>query len=973
MDINGTRFLLVQGERDWRDLVDGGSPPGSGGIFYDSQWGGIALQRQTPVFPAPASGGLDPSAARGIAADPSGNIFWVDGAASAIHIRPGGVDATGTFWPDVPPTVTPPPGAFRRADPPTPRPAPLLTGLAVTCQRLLVAGFVEPGDAPGSAAGGLLIFDLYRSGPPERWDWPEALTFTPRHLAATADGGVMVLDQEGPAGGYRLWRLDARLAPVPAGEASPPEEAAAGDFIAVDGSSPIPEPLPEARTPRDSDARPIDAVDPIGMVALADGSVVIVDRGAADQPSVVRRYRWEAGSSAITLDAVQVAPALSAPIVNAHAFTFIADADPAPGTISGALFIDAADGGQVFRLRLFADGDQFDLTVEPVSLPLAGHTGKGLVTSGGDVYYDIGERWFALAEQPRYRYATQGTLEGEDLIFDSRTPDCVWHRLIFDGCLPNGAAVRVETRASNEPRLLTDLPYRPEPEPLRRLDGSEIPWHRPFIGLDQDSSAGTFETLLQEANGRYIQLRLTLTGDGRSSPRLRALRLYYPRFSYLQEYLPGVYRDDGETAPFLDRWLANPEGLFTALEGRVAGAETILDPRIAPDDYLPWLAGWLGTLLDPAWDERRRRLFLRYAARLFPWRGTMAAMQTLIHLAVDPCVDDSLFAWLDDESSAADGACGCSGDDGGIGFGVRIVEGFRLRLASAVALGDPTAADRPYIADPAAPWQPEQGAEALHQRFAAFVGDLYRQAADGDDDAPALARLNGAWEPETPITAFAAVRFSPVEPANGVKADDWTSFIDGTLGFPWAIVRAGDLSAWQAFLAQRYGDIDALNAAYGRGPATSWSSFATVPLPAEDSLPAAGVPLFDWIRFVSKVLPVQQNAHRFSVLIPTDAAESAEVLNQRVALVEAVVEREKPAHTAFDVRPFWALFQVGTARLGFDSVLGDSGRYLAMVLDAGHLGERYLAEGHPWDVGLAEGRPPFTADRTVVGRDRLEG
>jgi hypothetical protein len=101
-------------------------------------------------------------------------------------------------------------------------------------------------------------------------------------------------------------------------------------------------------------------------------------------------------------------------------------------------------------------------------------------------------------------------------------------------------------------------------------------------------------------------------------------------------------------------------------------------------------------------------------------------------------------------------------------------------------------------------------------------------------------------------------------------------------------------------------------------------------------------------------------AHRFTVLAPIDlAATQSERLRLREA-VAAVVERERPAHTAFAAQLYWALFRVGAARVGHDTALGEGSRFTALVLGAGYLGESLLAERHPWEVH----------DRRVVGRDR---
>ena len=62
--------------------------------------------------------------------------------------------------------------------------------------------------------------------------------------------------------------------------------------------------------------------------------------------------------------------------------------------------------------------------------------------------------------------------------------------------------------------------WQTEPAPYRRREGSELPYLRQTHGRDW----GTWELLFQAARGLYLQLEVTLRGDGRHSPRLRALR-----------------------------------------------------------------------------------------------------------------------------------------------------------------------------------------------------------------------------------------------------------------------------------------------------------------------------------------------------------------------------------------------------------------------------------------------------------------
>ena len=138
-------------------------------------------------------------------------------------------------------------------------------------------------------------------------------------------------------------------------------------------------------------------------------------------------------------------------------------------------------------------------------------------------------------------------------------------------------------------------------------------------------------------------LRLVVAGDGRHTPRLWALRAHRPRFSYLQQYLPDLYQEDPDAADFLDRYLANVEGPFTALEGRIESAQVLFGVTSLDTRHLGWLGGWLGAAVDPAWDEARVRLLLEHAVELFGRRGTVRGLVESIRLATDPCPDSSIF------------------------------------------------------------------------------------------------------------------------------------------------------------------------------------------------------------------------------------------------------------------------------------------------------------------------------------------
>jgi phage tail-like protein len=431
--------------------------------------------------------------------------------------------------------------------------------------------------------------------------------------------------------------------------------------------------------------------------------------------------------------------------------------------------------------------------------------------------------------------------------------------------------------------------------------------------------------LLQAARGRYLQLRLRLTGNARTTPRLRALRVYYPRFSYLEHYLPAVYREESEPASFLERWLANLEGFYTAIEGKIAAVQMLFDVRSAPSETLEWLACWFGMALDPAWDDARRRLFIAHAMDFFRYRGTIRGLQMALQLAFDECADAAIFAdrpALPRRPSA-----------------IRIVEKFRTRRTPGVVFGDPTDLGGPQLAEQTERWLPAQGGAVLNRRYTDFRGP------------PGL-------------TPGRLIEFPIKVPTDPAEAAAWQQFSQSTLGFiPSAT--AADLKRWQDFLVRRYRRIEALNDAYQLSGPGRLTAFAQAQLP--NRLPPDGAPLLDWYQFEGVVLAMHRTAHRFTVLLPVPRARALQpaISQQQLDLARRIGELEKPAHTVFDLKFYWAMFRIGEVRLGEDTLLDRGSRAPElmpdMILGQGYLAESFLAPGHPQDV----------ADRYILGREPL--
>ena len=1018
--------------RAWDAGAALGDPPD---LSYDPRREELTLTPEVFRFKAAAGAGeatLTPDDRRGASRDRFGNTYWIDRTRRGLRVDSSGSRRTTPFWSlddcgdcddgrAQAGGFAPVPSA-----PPAAPPAARLRGLTVTEDHYLVVGvYAEPGAAVATAVGvaGLLIFDLHAGGPPRRALWPAAVPFAPFDLAAAPGGGAWVLDRDH----RRAWRLDRHLnVVIPAPAETPPSPA---DPAAGPSFKPLVPPPPAPARPADfprvgritEDASfPLsNTADPVSIEALPDDTILILDVTGGPF-SEIRRFDGRGaplGQAVSTLVFEQrLAPQdLPGFRLVGHDFAFI----PAPEggrddkgnrAIVGRLTVAAAEGNQSFAFDVSVAPDG-QLVLDPVVsyLPMRLFGGKALVTappgasappSGPSfhvataLFYDFADTWVPLVEQQRPRYqpaatfftppgsvadeseAAAGTAEVRPPL-DGRQPDCVWHRLLIDACVPPEAEVRVASRAANEIDDLPDAPWRAEPSPYRRGDGSELPFAAPPAAAGPDNGTGsnafgTYELLFQRARGRYLQLRVELGGTGRNTPRLRAMRVYYPRFSYLDRYLPAVYREEPEPASFLDRFLANFEGLFTAAEDKLAAVQHLFDPRTAPPDALDWLLAWLGVAADPAWTDAGRRLFIRHAMTFFQSRGTVPGLLMALRLATEADPDESIFAPTSARCGPARCRCGpgaqtrarvgahadtTASASARPASGIRIVEQYRTRQTPAVALGDSTTLDNPGA--PAGPlsgarfarWHPDHGGEDLSRRY-----DLYLRRTG----------LRPTPPPGTPDALLPTPPF-PIAPPSGAEATAWRRFAADTLGFV-PSATPDDHPLWSAYLSRRYPRLQDLAAAYGSVPASA-TTLASVPMPT--ALPPDGPPLLDWFRFNGTELPMRHAAHRFSVLLPVPrtpglaGVERDRERARRLNLARRIVELEKPAHTAFDVRFFYALFRVGAARVGFDTLVdrgSRSGELLTpMVLGRGYLAESYLAPSPPWDA----------ADRTVLGRDRL--
>jgi hypothetical protein len=275
----------------------------------------------------------------------------------------------------------------------------------------------------------------------------------------------------------------------------------------------------------------------------------------------------------------------------------------------------------------------------------------------------------------------------------------------------------------------------------------------------------------------------------------------------------------------------------------------------APADALPWLASWFGVVLDPAWDESKRRLFLRHAMEFFAWRGTSRGLTMALSLALCESPDDSIF-----EEAAA-----------GRARGLRIVERFRTRRHPAVQLGIDGAA--------------RAAARPAHRAL-----DARRRGA----------RLSERY---AQFTGIASAAFPLAPPATSTAAQAWRDFASFHLGF----VPAGPARGCRPLAGLPGPPLRARRrperGARGRGrpsPPSTTRVRSTRSLRTERRSPTGTRSSRWW-------WPCATARTSSACCCPSGAFDTIEpeLRQKRLALVERVVELEKPAHTVFDVKLYW--------------------------------------------------------------------
>jgi phage tail-like protein len=315
------------------------------------------------------------------------------------------------------------------------------------------------------------------------------------------------------------------------------------------------------------------------------------------------------------------------------------------------------------------------------NLKAKGYDGRGIVrTPDGRIGF-LTHNGFRHAVGARQRFARSGRVT--TFRFDAGAYQTTWGCIFLDACIPRDTGLRIHCAVTDEPpdgpTLLRKVPGNvksmivPRPDlsppmppmslvpdavsdPLYRRDtGIEIPWTL----RDDNDRFETYEAPVMAGPGRFLWVTIEFTGNGLVTPMVRAVRVEHEAHDYLTR-LPKVYYREDEGVGFLRRYLAMFDRALTEVDGRAFHRDALVDSRSTPGGFLPWLAGFLGLVIDERWSESVQRRLIENAIWLFRFRGTIAGLKLFLKIYLE-------------------------------GVEVVIVEKYQLRGLGGAMLGEPTA------------------------------------------------------------------------------------------------------------------------------------------------------------------------------------------------------------------------------------------------------------------------------------------
>ena len=193
---------------------------------------------------------------------------------------------------------------------------------------------------------------------------------------------------------------------------------------------------------------------------------------------------------------------------------------------------------------------------------------------------------------------------------NSQITDCIWHKIMIHGSLPKKTEITVS--------------YFVTPEKTHDINALQPSWSQSAVNQRQ--------VIIDAGKGQNLWLKITIVSNKKGEfPTVKNVKAFFANVNYLQ-YLPEFYQQDPAGNDFMQRYLTIFELTLQKIENEIDDTPELVNAKLTPSEFLPWLSTWVGTVKDENWPEAKWREFLSQAALLYRYRGTKKELEEIIKI-----------------------------------------------------------------------------------------------------------------------------------------------------------------------------------------------------------------------------------------------------------------------------------------------------------------------------------------------------
>lgn len=163
-----------------------------------------------------------------------------------------------------------------------------------------------------------------------------------------------------------------------------------------------------------------------------------------------------------------------------------------------------------------------------------------------------------------------------------------------------------------------------------------LTWH--FYQIPLEGIRIEFETIVTVTdpgeNGKFACEAVVRDEMGMDMAH-EGVEVFVSTQSDYMRFLPEIYAGNN----FLGRFMMLFESFWKPVEKQISGSDVYYDPKLAPVEFLPWLASWIGVPFDENLPVERQRMLLNSAFSIYQRFGTRQSMIDYLTLYTGGVVD----------------------------------------------------------------------------------------------------------------------------------------------------------------------------------------------------------------------------------------------------------------------------------------------------------------------------------------------